>query len=198
MSALSDANTSTAFLQHNTQHSRDQIYCTENCVCLIYMEQWSGNVITKFIPIPPWLEGWALLCCWFFFNRRRSHCAQPIQHEQQSHCGAQKCHRELWLKLQLPTPSTFVLPAESICSKAKSETVAQTWVSKFLCCCWILWTLHWDDGGLSLNGWCFPTQLLCHQKQGSCFHQFQEMVTLFSLNFLEAYLQLYSRDRAFV
>lgn len=69
-------------------------------------------------------------------------------------------HR-VWLKLQLPTPSPFVLLAESIYSKAKSETLVQTWVSKFLCCCWILWTLHWDDGCLSLNGWCFPTASCC-------------------------------------
>lgn len=130
------------------------------------MEQWSGNVITKFISISPWLEGWALLCCCFFFNRRRSHCAQPIQYEQQGRCGAQKCHGELWLKLQLPTPSPCVLPAESVCSKAKSETLAQTWVSKFLCCCWIL---RWDDGCLSLNGWCFPTASCCASETGKLF-----------------------------
>lgn len=66
MSALSVANTSAAFLQRSTRHTGDQIYCAENCVCLTYMEQRSGNVITKFISIPPWLEGWAWLCCWFF------------------------------------------------------------------------------------------------------------------------------------
>lgn len=83
-----------------------------------------------------------------FFNRRRSHCAQPIPREQQGRCGPQRCDGELssrselyqyinlaalhklWLNLQIPTPSPFVLPAESIYLNAKLETLIHTWVSK--------------------------------------------------------------------
>lgn len=43
----------TAFLQLNTRHTADQIYCTENCVCPIYMKQHAEDVFTRFISITP-------------------------------------------------------------------------------------------------------------------------------------------------
>lgn len=90
-----------------------------------------------------WRAGFCFVVC-FFLNRRSR--AQPIQHERQGCCG--------W-------NFSFLLHLCSACSKPRSETLAQTWVSKFLCCCSILWTLHWEDGCLSLNGWCFPTARCC-------------------------------------
>lgn len=119
-----------------TQGTLETRFIAQKIVYVLFI--WSSDQEMLLLSLFQSLLGWRAGLCFvvvFFFNRRRSHCAQPIQYEQQGRCGAQKCHGELWLKLQLPTPSPCVLPAESVCSKAKSETIAQTWVSKFLCCC---------------------------------------------------------------
>jgi len=45
----------TAFRQRNRRRAGDQIYCTENRVCLGYVERCSENAFTKFTLVAPQL-----------------------------------------------------------------------------------------------------------------------------------------------
>lgn len=144
----------TAFLQLNTQHTADQIYCIENCVCLSYLYETAFRrcFYQVYFNHSSAGVGWAWLCGFVWFFNRRSPCVQPTPCEQPGHCVPQQCDGELnsclpvkpqlyqylslvalqwlWLKHQIAIPSPFVLPAEFTCWNAKLETLIQTGVSK--------------------------------------------------------------------